>query len=37
VHGAAGRQKIERQFSLHSMVEGYTNTYESLLNQHRRR
>ncbi|MGA2193897.1 MAG: TIGR03088 family PEP-CTERM/XrtA system glycosyltransferase [Bryobacteraceae bacterium] len=37
VHGAAGRQKIERQFSLHSMVEGYTNTYEALLNQHRPR
>lgn len=37
VHGAAGRQKIERQFSLHSMVEGYTNTYEAILNQRRRR
>src|ERR1017187_5131640 len=30
VHGAAGRQKIQRQFSLQSMVEGYTNIYESL-------
>ena len=36
-HGTAGRKKIERQFSLHSMVEGYTNTYEALLSQRRHR
>ena len=30
-HGAAGRQRVERNFSIDNMVARYTQLYESLL------
>jgi glycosyltransferase involved in cell wall biosynthesis len=30
-HGAAGRARAEREFSLEAMVQGYTALYDSLL------
>jgi sugar transferase (PEP-CTERM/EpsH1 system associated) len=34
-HGAAGRGKVEREFSLGRMVEGYAATYEAVLKERR--
>lgn len=31
IHGAAGRAKIEAQFSMSAMVRGYLNVYDSML------
>jgi sugar transferase (PEP-CTERM/EpsH1 system associated) len=36
-HGAAGRQLVEREFSLQAMVRGYLDVYEQVLTQHTNR
>jgi sugar transferase (PEP-CTERM/EpsH1 system associated) len=36
-HGAAGRQLVEREFSLQAMVRGYLDVYEQVLPQHTNR
>ncbi len=34
--GSAGRRRVERRFSLDVMVDGYLNTYDRILNRHKR-